>query len=366
MGVTKFVVPTLVVIVSLALLLDSQSGGTNGGDPLRLAGSSASPANLAIFAAGRVEGATMEISLRPELRGVVMALPFDEGQTVAAGDILLRLNDEQYVCQLALAQAELARATAEKDRLQNGARAEERREAEALYRAKLAELQLADANWQRSDDLRAHGAIAQEQAENDESLAKSLRAQVLAAESRWQVLQAPAREDELQIKQAQIEAAAARVALADVELARTRLHAPTDGQILKVNLRLGELTGPDAAEPALIIADTSKFMVRAFVEELDAPRISLGMSATITADGLIGKSYRGKVVRVSPRMTRKELWSDDPTERFDTKIREVLIELIDASELVVGLRVDVEIDSATVGLSIGSKSVTLRNRSEGG
>jgi len=43
-------------------------------------------------------------------------------------------------------------------------------------------------------------------------------------------------------------------------------------------------------------------------------------------------------------MSRKELWSDHPAERFDTKTREIWVELDRSDDLIVGLRVDVAID----------------------
>jgi len=134
--------------------------------------------------------------------------------------------------------------------------------------------------------------------------------------------------------------------LARVQLARTRLKAPCRGQILEIDVEPGELTGPDSADPAIVLADTSTFRVRAFVEEIDAPRVELGMPATISADGLPGVEIHGRIVRLSPRMGRKELYSGSPSERYDTKTREVWIELDEATDLVTGLRVDVVIDLA--------------------
>ena len=75
-------------------------------------------------------------------------------------------------------------------------------------------------------------------------------------------------------------------------------------------------------------------------------RVVPGMVATIVADGLPNAAISGKVAWVSPRMSRKTLWSDEPEERFDTKVREVLIRLDDGvPALIVGLRVDALIDS---------------------
>jgi hypothetical protein len=85
--------------------------------------------------------------------------------------------------------------------------------------------------------------------------------------------------------------------------------------------------------------------VRAFVEELDAPRVALGMKAVVVADGLPDQQLLGQISKLSPRMTAKQIWSDDPAERYDTKAREVWIDLKTSSPLVVGLRVDVRIDA---------------------
>ena len=42
-----------------------------------------------------------------------------------------------------------------------------------------------------------------------------------------------------------------------------------------------------------------------------------------------------------PRMARKLFHNDRPEELYDTKVREVVAELVDAPELILGLRVDV-------------------------
>jgi hypothetical protein len=68
------------------------------------------------------------------------------------------------------------------------------------------------------------------------------------------------------------------------------------------------------------------------------------MAARISADGLPRHTLQGRVTRLSPTMSRKSLWSDDPTERHDMKTREIWIRLEEAEALVVGLRVDVMIE----------------------
>ena len=117
--------------------------------------------------------------------------------------------------------------------------------------------------------------------------------------------------------------------------------------MLKIHAEVGELAGPDSPQPAIVMADTGQLRVHGFVEEMDAPRVKVGMTATVVADGLPGRSFTGRVARISPRMSHKELWTNDPTERYDTKTREVWIELDDAEGLLVGLRVDVTLETSS-------------------
>ena len=146
--------------------------------------------------------------------------------------------------------------------------------------------------------------------------------------------------DEVQIETARVEGARARCKLAKVQLERTRLRSPLKGQVLKTNVEVGELAGPASPDAAIIVADTTRRHVRAFVEEMDAREVRVGMAARVTADGLRSRELRGHIVRLSPRMDDKSLWNDRPSERLDTKTREVWIELDDPPS-VVGLRVDV-------------------------
>jgi ABC exporter DevB family membrane fusion protein len=295
----------------------------------------------AIYAVGRIEAATPAIELRSRLNGRVAEILVREGQTVEADDVLLRVDDRQYRQEVLLAEAELELAKARLERLVNGAHPRQRSEAAALYRAKLAEQERAKLSWQRIHKLIEDEAVSQQQADDQRTLLDALTAEVEAAKAHVEHLQSPARADEVKMEKARVKAAQAKLELAKVRLQWTELKAPSRGQILKLDVEPGELIGPDTPRPTAIMADTSRFQVRAFVEEQDAPRVRLGMAATIRADGLPDREFKGRVVRLSQQMGRKELWSDQPTERYDTKTREVWIELEGNDPWVVGLRLDV-------------------------
>ena len=219
-----------------------------------------------ISAPGRVEGTTPEIELRPRLEGRIVRLPVEEGQFVEEGETLLQLDDQQYRHEVALAAAKLALAEAELERLVNGAHNQERIEAAALCRAKLAELERAELAWKRIYELHQSRAISEQEADNQRTQVAALMAEFEAARARQQLLEAPARDDEIQMANARIHAAKAQLELAKIQLERTKLRAPSRGRILKINVEMGELTGPDSPQPAVILVDTTTFHVRAFVE----------------------------------------------------------------------------------------------------
>lgn len=335
---TKVVVyTTLIALMAASVVLIDSRNVQHVPSPAQLPGNR-------VYAMGMVEGATKDIWLSPEIPGRVVEIPVRVGDWVAAGGVLLRLDDRRLTQQLAVSRAQLELARAQLQRLVNGAREEERAEARALVAAKQSRLQQAHRTWQRVQELLKQAAISQQESDDQQGLVGVLTAEVAAARARLAQLEAPARVDELCVAQARVAAAEAAYELAKIALEKTLLVAPRRGQVLDVNVEPGEYLGADDAAPAIVLSDTSVLRVRAYVEEIDAPQLRIGMTAQITADGLPGHSFTGRIASLSPRMQAKTVSSGNPAEMYDTKVREVLLEINDAQQLLVGLRVDVTFD----------------------
>ncbi len=324
-------------VAAMGLVLDAQSR-------VAVVRPEAAEGPSKIFARGRVEGATPEVDLRFRVAGRVAKVFVEEGQVVQRGQVLAQLEDDELRQEVAVAEADLALAEAQLQRLLNGAHSEERLEAAARFRAKKAELQRAELSWNRINALSRSQAVTPQEVDNQRMLVAGLGAELEAAKARVALLEAPARSDDVRIEQARVQASRARVKLAGVQLDHARLLAPSDGRVLKIDAAVGELAGPSAPKPAVIFSDTSRRQVRAFVDEMDAPRLKTGMTAKVLFDGFPDQPCSGRIVRLSPRMGPKELFSDRPAERLDTKTREVWIELPPGDTLVVGLRADVIVD----------------------
>jgi multidrug resistance efflux pump len=280
--------------------------------------------------------------LRLETHGRVVESLVRANDWVNAGDLLLRLDDRRQRQQVAAGQASLELAEAQLDRLINGPRESERAEARAMYDAQHSRLQQAANSLRRISELRRQEAVSQQEADDHQSGVDVLTAEVNAARARVEQLAAPARTDEIREAQARVATAEAELEMAKVLLDMMELRAPANGRVLEVNAEAGEILGPDATLPAIVLADTSELRIRAYVEELDAPRLTVGMKASITADGIAGRVFTGRIIELSPRMTRKQMTTGRPDEVFDTRMREVLVAVEASSGLLIDLRVDVE------------------------
>ena len=231
------------------------------------------PVSDEIYATGVVEGATEDVQLRSEVSGRVLEVLVGVGDWVERDDVLVRLDNQQQTQQVAVSHAHLELVQAQLERLVNGARKQERAHARALLTAKLARLEQAQRTWQRVQQLRLQAAISQQESDDQQGSVETLAAEVDAARAQLEQLEAPARVDELRVAQARVAAAEADHELARIALEKTQLRAPQRGQVLDLNVEPGELIGASSPSPSVVLADTSELRIRAFVEEIDAPRI---------------------------------------------------------------------------------------------
>ncbi len=299
-----------------------------------------------ICAPGIVSGKGDPIELRPQIAGKLVRLYAAEGDLLEAGDPILQIDDAEYRHQVALAESQLAEAKAQLEKLLAGARPEEVAEARAVLEAKRVALEHARMTWERVNRLAAEQSVSRQQADDRKADVDRLEAEVAAAQASLELIESPPRAEDVAAARAKVAAAESQLELAKVRLARTVLKAPVACRVLDIHCEPGELIGPESPLPAVVVADTSSLFVKAFVEEFDAPRVKEDMAAEITAEGLPGRKFRGRVVRCSPRLETKAFSGDRPGEQYDLKTREVWIEIEtpkDAleTELVVGLPVDV-------------------------
>jgi multidrug resistance efflux pump len=116
------------------------------------------------------------------------------------------------------------------------------------------------------------------------------------------------------------------------------VKAPIDGDILSVKVRAGEFYQP-GSDSVVVMGDTTHMRVRIDIDERDLARVAVGARVIARVPARPGENFEGKVVEIGRRMGRKNVRSDDPVERNDAKILEVVAEMNSSAGLVVGQRV---------------------------
>lgn len=302
-----------------------------------------------VFAAGFVEGAQREVNLQFELSGRIVSIPVTEGQWVVQGDVCAQLDDAFWRHKLHEAEAALELARAERERLLNGTRAETREVVRAEARLAAVEVRKAEAEMNRAARLYEQNAKSAQDYDNRRFEHELALARYEQARARVIEIEAEPRPDELRMAESKVQAAAAAVDQARTMLARTMLVAPRSGIILRVDAEPGELVAVEQPRTVVTMTSIDEMRVRAYVEELDALSLRVGARAYATADGRPDVRYAGRVQWMAPVMGAKRHRHRQPGEQLDVRVREVLVVLEDARDLVIGLPVDVFIESGGNG-----------------
>jgi HlyD family secretion protein len=333
----------VVVAAGAAMLAWRRQSAPPGHAPpeVAAAASPASPADGAaglVAAPGRVEPVSEEIQLSVELPGKLQSVLVEEGDRVTAGQPVARLVSEDYQARVRSAEAAVESREAELRRVINGAREQERREAAAAVNAAAASVERARNAYERRRTLNASGDVAKievDRTQRELEVAEKLHE---AAQEHFRLVDAAAREEDKSRAESEVARARADLGEARALLEKTTIRSPIRGVVLRKHLRTGEAVAEGV--PVVTVADVSRLRVRADVDESDVARVRLGQRAYVTAAAYRGQKFWGRVVRIGQVLGRKNFRTNEPSERVDTKILEVLIEMEGRPQLPVGLRVD--------------------------
>ncbi|SRR5581483_9619528 len=295
-----------------------------------------------VAGAGRVEPSSEDINLGAELSGKLKSVLVEEGDSVKRGQILAELVNSDYQAQVASARAAVMQKQAELRKVINGARREERREALSSVEEARAVMNHAHSEMVRYQKLFQAGVISREEAETYAKEYEVAKAKYEANRQRHALIDEEAREEDRAMAEANLAAARAKLEEAEALLAKTSVRSPIDGRVLRKHHRTGESVsnGSTVPDPIFTIGDTRSLRVRVDVDETDVSKIALGQKAYVTADAYGDKKFWGHVVRIGQELGRKNVRTDEPTERVDTKILETLIQLDGTTDLPIGLRVN--------------------------
>ncbi len=265
-----------------------------------------------ISAPGLIE-ATQRVSISARISAQIVALPFDEGDAVSAGNVVVKLDDRDLLAQLASAEASLK---AEEARLL-GAR--------ASYINAVAEWERQSSLYQSSDVSKA----SMEAAEAEKNRAEST----------------------LRASEAGVEMAKANITRVREDLRYTEIASPIDGTVTRLNAEVGELvvtgTMNNAGTVIMEIADLSEMIVVAEVDETDVAEVRVGHNARVYINAYPDEEFIGTVKKIA--LERRSPISQRPRATTNTDVFEVeVLVQLDGRRILSGLTASVDIEVETI------------------
>jgi HlyD family secretion protein len=291
---------------------------------------------------GQVEPYSEDIKLGSEVSGRLKAVNVEEGDAIRRGQVLAELENADYRAQVESSEANVLAKEANLRKVINGARREERDEAWSSVNEAKAVMENAQSEFHRRQQLFSAGVVSREELERFEREADVAQSKYNAAVEQHELVDDHAREEDRSFAEADLKLAQAEMAEAQARYEKTFIRSPIDGSVLRIHHRSGESVSNSMATPdtILTIGDQRALRVRVDVDETDVGKVKVGQRAYVTADAYGKQRFWGRVVRVGQQLGPKNVHTDEPTEKVDTRILETLVELDPAANLPDGLRVD--------------------------
>jgi HlyD family secretion protein len=317
----------------------------------------------------------------------------DEGERVAAGQLIARLDQGELAQEVALRKAELQaaqanlnellagsrpeeiaqaaasaqRAKANLNELLAGSRPEEIQAAEAVVRRSRAEVDRFRADYERQDQLFSRSVISSR--DHDASVAsykmaeaalreaeerlklvregprreqiEQARAALEEADQRFSMIKEGPRKETIEAARARLEQAKATLGMSETRLGYTNVQSPLTGIVLSKNIEPGEYVAPGT--PIVTVGDLDNIWLRAYVNETDLGRVKVGQRVRVTTDTYPGKVYEGRLSFIASQaeFTPKNVQTD--TERVKLVYRVKIDVKNQAMELKPGMPADAEI-----------------------
>jgi HlyD family secretion protein len=224
-----------------------------------------------------------EVRIAPEVGGQLATIKVHKGDRVSAGDVVAELSADELAAAVGQARAALDAATANRNNVYAGVRAEQIASlaaeiAKAKSRLEYAEQQLTRTTYLTGRDAATQQAL--DQATND---AASARADVAEAQANHDAAVAGPTKEERGIADAQVKAAASALAVLERQLDKTILRAPAAGVVSVIVGEVGE--NIHAGQPVLVIEATGKQWLSFNVREDMLHGLTVGMAVQVAHAG---------------------------------------------------------------------------------
>jgi HlyD family secretion protein len=296
-------------------------------------------------APGRVEPASQMIRIAAPIAGRIAEVVVKVNDKVFAGELLVRLDDDEARARLAGAEAQVALHERARNDERRKSSDERRREEDAVADAERSVVQ-AQAALDKTAAAKGGGAARGD--ELDAARATLSRAQARFRDQRDRLSASNAAGLALPTRaEGELSAARADLTAAETALAKTRIRAPLAGTVLQVQAKVGEMALPSSEHLLVLLGDISALRVRAELDERDFVKVRVGQRVLVRAHAFRDREFQGRVSSIAQYVEAGRMTSAEQRKLSDVDVAEVIVELNDPGPLVVGMQVDAYFSSET-------------------
>ena len=256
-----------------------------------------------VSASGKIQP-EVEVKLSPDVSGEIVSLNVAEGDSVVAGQELLKIRPDNYVSLLARAEAQMNATKANME------------QSKAVLAQSEARLSKAKIDYDRNAKLHKDKVISDADFDQFVSAYTVAKQDLEAAKANVNAANYNVKSSQATLKEAK------------TNLTKTTIYAPQSGIISKLNVELGERvvgTSQMAGTEMLRIANLNKMEVRVNVNENDITRVSIGDTVLIDVDAFSSseRKFKGVVYEIasSANSSGASAVSNDAVTEFEVKIR---------------------------------------------
>jgi HlyD family secretion protein len=268
--------------------------------------------NVILNATGYIIAAH-RIELASKVVGKVSWIGVEKGDHVRQGQILVRLEDDEYQAHLLEAQGQLENLKAKLAQNVNGSRPEEIAKAKADLEQGRADMEDARVTLTRTKDLADQGVLAKQALDDAKAKYDNAAAKVLSLDRAYELVRLGPRKEETDALRAQVKQLEGTLAYAQSQEDNTVIKAPIDGTILERNVEKGEFVttgfvGDKGAKGYVVsMANLNDLQVELDINQSDFAKLGPKQLGMITTDAYGNdKKWHGFIEEVSPEANRQK------------------------------------------------------------
>jgi HlyD family secretion protein len=287
------------------------------------------------------------VELVAEAQEPIIELTVREGETVAAGRTLVKLDTTAAEARLAEARAAATQAERRHAELVAGTRRETVREARALAEGAKARATAESREFERIEKLVGEGMLPASSLDRQRALKDGALADERAAAERLSEFVRGSRTEVVEQAAAALDAARAQVVGLELALSRHTVMAPRAGIVDALPYKLGER--PPKGAPVVVLLAGGQPFARVFIPESRRASVGPGMPATVRIDGT-KRDWKAEIRYVSSEAAFTPYYSLNARERGRLSfLAEIVLTEPDAATLPTGMPVEVLLPEARTG-----------------